>query len=361
MSDAKALMAEAARRLFGDLRTRSVSEAAERGEWPQGLWDATEAAGLSGAACSEARGGAGASVAEISALLRAAGAHAVPLPLAETLLAEQMLAAADLPARAGPLTIGPVLSADRLVLARAGGKWRLSGSLHRIPWARDAHALVAVADHEGRPVTVIVGDPTVARQDRNYAFEPRDDVRFDSLVLDDDAVGRGELGFDALDVYFRGALYRAVQMTGALEHILELTVRYAQERVAFGRPIGKFQAVQQQIAVLATEVAAACGAAQAAVDAVGNPKSRFVIAAGKARVGEAAGKAAAIAHQVHAAIGFTHEHPLHLYTRRLWSWRDEFGAEGEWFVWVGQEAARIGGAGLWHYITDAARSGASNN
>lgn len=355
MSESSALLAEAAARIFGELRTRAVSEAAERGEWPQALWDAVEQAGLSAAACSEARGGAGAGFAELAALLRTAGAHAVPLPVAETLLAEQMLAASGLAPRDGALGVGPVLSGDRLVATRQAGGWVLSGTLHRVPWGRDVRALVAVADVAGEPMTVVVERPPVTRRDRNYAFEPRDDLRLDGCVVPAHAAGRPGTGFDREDVYFRGALLRSLLMAGALQKVLGLTVDYAQQRVAFGRPIAKFQAVQQQIAVLATEAAAASGAAQAAVDAVGNAHARFVVASAKARVGEAAGIGAAIAHQVHAAIGFTHEHPLHLYTRRLWSWRDEFGGESEWFAWVGREAARVGGEGLWAHVTEAAR------
>lgn len=353
MSDAKALLIEAATRLFSELRTRAVSEAAERGIWPRALWDATEKAGLTAAACTEARGGAGADFSDLAALLRVAGFHAVPIPLAETLLAEQLLAAAGLPPRAGVLAVGPVLRADALTLSRSGGEWRLSGRLHRIPWARDAQSLVMIADCDGKPTTVVVERPPVEREDRNYAFEPRDDVRFDAIVVDARAVGTPGTGFDREDLMFRGALFRALLMTGALERILGYTVDYAQQRVAFGRPIGKFQAVQQQIAVLATEVAAATGAAQAAVDAIDNGQARFVIASAKARVGEAAGIAAAIAHQVHAAIGFTHEHALHLCTRRLWSWRDEFGGESEWYAWVGREAAQVGGEALWSHVTAA--------
>jgi acyl-CoA dehydrogenase len=265
-----------------------------------------------------------------------------------------------MPAQTGPLTIGPVLKADRLGLSKHGGDWKLSGTLHRIPWGRDAHALVAIADCEGQAVTVVVPRPAVERADRNYAFEPRDDLRFDGLVLDGNAVGTPGTGFDRDDLLFRGAIFRALLMTGALERILVSTTQYAQQRVAFGRPIAKFQAVQQQVAALATEVAAASAAAQAAVDAIDNPQARFVIAAAKARVGEAAGISAAIAHQVHAAIGFTHEHSLHLHTRRLWSWRDEFGSESDWFAWVGREAAKVGGEALWAHITDASCTGTSN-
>ncbi len=71
------------------------------------------------------------------------------------------------------------------------------------------------------------------------------------------------------------------------------------------------------------------------------------VASAKIRAGEAATRAAEIAHQVHGAIGYTEEHQLHRFTLRLWAWRDEFGSETEWASWVGAAVARIGGEGLW--------------
>ena len=141
-------------------------------------------------------------------------------------------------------------------------------------------------------------------------------------------------------------------MAGAMERILDMTVQYAKDRIQFGRPIGKFQAVQQQIAVLAGHVAAASAAAHGAADARARGHARFEIACAKIRIGEAAGHVAAIAHQVHGAMGFTHEHTLHLGTRRLWAWRDEFGSEAEWSGWVGRVAAGVGGENLWSFMTD---------
>lgn len=126
-------------------------------------------------------------------------------------------------------------------------------------------------------------------------------------------------------------------------------MRHANERVQFGRPIAKFQAVQQQIAVLAANVAAA----GAAADAAAHDGSRFAIAAAKARIGEAASLACAIAHQVHGAMGFTREHALHRFTTRLWAWREEFGDETYWWDWLGRDAARHGGSGLWPFVTAA--------
>jgi alkylation response protein AidB-like acyl-CoA dehydrogenase len=150
-----------------------------------------------------------------------------------------------------------------------------------------------------------------------------------------------------------GALMRAAQMAGAMEAALDLSTRYANDRVQFGRPIGKFQAVQQQMALLAEETAAALVAVESAAIAVaqGRASVDFAIAAAKTRAGMAAGRVAEIAHQVHGAIGFAEEHALHYLTRRLWSWRDEFGDESYWASALGQRVAAAGADGLWPLIT----------
>jgi len=150
-----------------------------------------------------------------------------------------------------------------------------------------------------------------------------------------------------------GAVMRSAQMAGALQCILAASVQYAGERVQFGRPIGRFQAVQQNLAVLAGQVAAATAAAEAAIEAAATNLSSIAVAAAKIRAGEAAGIGAAIAHQVHGAIGFTQEHRLHYSTRRLWSWRDEFGNEAWWSRSLGSRVAAAGPDGLWPFITAA--------
>jgi len=142
-------------------------------------------------------------------------------------------------------------------------------------------------------------------------------------------------------------------MAGALEAALALSTRYANDRVQFGRPIAKFQAVQQQMALLAEQAAAASVAVESAaiVVAADRPSAALAIAAAKIRAGEAAGKVAEIAHQVHGAIGFTHEHSLHRLSRRLWSWRDEFGTEALWSRELGRAVIAAGAAALWPTIT----------
>ena len=144
-----------------------------------------------------------------------------------------------------------------------------------------------------------------------------------------------------------GALARALQMAGALERILGYAVQYANERIQFGRPIGKFQAVQHMLAVLAGHVAASAAVTDAAVEASATAPDAFLVAAAKARTGEAAGRGAEIAHQVHGAMGYTQEHNLHDSTRRLWSWRDEFGNEAFWQRRLGREVVAAGADALW--------------
>jgi acyl-CoA dehydrogenase len=149
-----------------------------------------------------------------------------------------------------------------------------------------------------------------------------------------------------------GAAIRATQMAGALQTVLDLTVAYANERVAFEKPIGKFQAIQHSLAKLAGETAAALAAAGSAADAIASAatfdEAIFLeVASAKIRVGEAVTAGAAIAHQVHGAIGFSREHVLHRYTQRLWAWRDDYGGETEWAVKLGQLVARNGADALW--------------
>jgi acyl-CoA dehydrogenase len=132
-------------------------------------------------------------------------------------------------------------------------------------------------------------------------------------------------------------------------------VQYAGERVQFGRPIARFQAVQQQLALAAAEVAAAGAAADAAAataarEGLDSAATAFAVAAAKARTGEAATEVARIAHQVHGAIGFTREHDLRRWTTRLWAWRDEDGSDARWQRELGERVLGEGPEALWPLV-----------
>jgi len=130
-------------------------------------------------------------------------------------------------------------------------------------------------------------------------------------------------------------------------------VTYAGERRQFGRTLSKFQAIQHMLAEAAGHLAASEAASALAGDAYATPSFAFQVAVAKARSGEAAGKVAEICHQVHGGMGFTQEHPLHFATRRLWSWRDEFGGEAYWQERIGRAVCADGGEALWPRLVGA--------
>jgi acyl-CoA dehydrogenase len=151
-----------------------------------------------------------------------------------------------------------------------------------------------------------------------------------------------------------GAVLRSMQMVGAMQRCVELGLQYAAERVQFGRAIGRFAPVQDMLVEAAAETAAAIAAAGAAVEhwqLDATSRTLFCAAAAKSRCGEAAGKVSALVHQVHGAIGFTQEHVLHQFTRRLWAWRDDFGSESFWNRWLGERACASTGSELWPRIS----------
>lgn len=339
------LLLEQADRLLRGEVTREILARADAGEFPQALWDACEAAGLPLALVPEAGGGVGLSVAQGLRLVRQLGYHAVPLPLPEAMLARMLWHEAGGAEIEGILTLAPVT--EPLALT-AAGKPILSGSVQRVPWGRSAaHMLVPVRDAQGGEHLLLAAN-TQARVDalRNLAFEPRDTLTFETVAVDGVMLRPAGLN-NAASMFALGALLRAQQMAGAMERCLDHALTYAMERQQFGRPIAKFQAIQHMLAEAAGHYAAAVAATDLATDAWCTPQFEFCVAIAKARVGEAAGKIAAIVHQVHGAMGFTQEHPLHFSTRRLWSWRDEFGSEAYWQERLGRQVCGAGGAALW--------------
>jgi acyl-CoA dehydrogenase len=354
MSDMRAILEDTVTRLFTQRVTQDLLGSAESGTWPAALWRAVEDNGLARSHVPEALGGAGGGWGEAFVILRAAGRHAVPLPLAETMLAAWLLAAAGIEAPEGPLTVLPdpapegALAGDRLTL-RAG----------RVPWGSAAAHAVFVTPRGGRThVGLVATDGAAKTRGENIAREPRDDVAFDRAPVI--ALAATDLAVDV--VRLLGAMVRSAQMAGALGYLLTQSVRYAGERVQFGRPIGRFQAIQQELARLAGEAAASQVAAEVAFAAAGRAAPEpgawrdgsdptFEIAVAKVRLGEAAEIAPGIAHQVHGAIGFTYEHALHFATRRLWSWRAEFGSANVWARLLGHRAIALGADGLWPDLT----------
>jgi acyl-CoA dehydrogenase len=354
--DETRMLLESMNRLFEDKSTKQVIDAAETGTFAADLWQSVAETGVPLAALPESAGGADAEWADLYAVLRVAGRFSAPIPLAETMLAGWIAASAGLELSDGPMTVGPVRGADRLSLSRDGNGWRLSGKASRLPYATHVTKTVLIADGPDGEMAVALdqtGDAEVT-PGKNIANEARVTLTFTNTRLSADAVAPLGHGASRGALYRRGALARATMMSGALERAMDLAVGYAQERVQFGRPISKFQAVQQNLAVLAGQTAAAVAAANLGIEALGKvdpEQETFLVAVAKTRVGEAATLACEIAHQVHGAIGFTKEYALQLSTRRLWSWREEFGPDPEWAARVGNYACANGADNLWEMLT----------
>ncbi len=321
-----ALIIDTATRIFTDSCDHDLVEAAQDGQWAADLWHILETNGLLQLGLPDS----GTGVREMFEFLRVAGRFAVPLPLFERLLVQFALGR-DAPSvtlgevQCGRLTLSwPEQHTQVLALNAPAGKARL----------------IELAGLSGVPHQTMRGEPVVSVEIAQ-AWDRAETTEFDVPSL-----------------YPLAALGRAAQMCGGLEASLALAISYCSEREQFGRTISKFQAIQHQLAVLAAEVAAAQRATDAAIHSVAGVTDANLaqamrisdIAVAKVRVGAAVGVGAEIAHQVHGAMGFTMEYRLHQFTRRLWSWRDEYGTEADWAAMLGDEVCGAEADDLWSYI-----------
>ena len=251
-----------------------VREIEQGGNW-RPLWSAFTDSGFLDALVAVEGGGAGLTLADIAPLIELLGRHAVPLPVGETMIARALLHRAGQAAPGGPIALatgaGPVLGEQ------------YSG-----------HFLIA---EHGSDMLVAAADGATDAK-------------------------RGGLRPVA-------AALRAVLIAGAADHVLEMTVAYANERQQFGKPIGRQQAVQQQLAVLAEHSVSARIAGRLGCRA-DLASARADVAAAKYCAGIAAVQICAIAHAVHGAIGISAEYDLQLLTRRLQAWARADGSAAYW-------------------------------
>jgi len=345
------IVAETAARIFADLADPQTVNQAGNGAWKEPLWQALEDAGLPLAWVPEELGGSGAGLADGFAILGVAGRYAPAVPLAETLLAGWLLTRAELQAPAGPMTVAPARPLDRITLNADG---TLSGSASAVPFAAEAkHIAVLAEGSAGASVALVAAKDCRIGDGRNLASDACNPVSFERVKPL--SVAPAPDGFDRMSLMLMGASVRSTETAGALEAVLALAVAYANERVAFERKIGKFQAVQQNLARLAGETAAALAVAGSAADTLAQedaPDDAVFLeaASAKIRCAEAAGEGSRIAHQAFGAIGFTQEHILHRFTLRMLGWRDDFGNESWWAAELGRRVARGGADEFWSLV-----------
>ena len=346
ISEIDPLLSETALRIFAFHCTPEQLHEAERAGWSRNLWEALTDTGLTTVGIDEAQGGSGGTAVDAAELVRLAAYSAAPVPLAEALLiGGPAIAAAGWPLADEPLAVAP--QPQEIRAEKTSSAWTLSGQATAVAWARIAEQILVLAASADGPILALV--PTSAVEiveGQNLAAEPRDTVIMHA-VRPESAILAAGIGINAETWSARGAAVRALQMAGALEKTLELTVRHAKERHQFGRPIARFQAVGQLITLLGEAVAQARMAAEVAV-ASDNIEDLMIA---KIIAGEAATAGSAHAHQIHGAMGTTRECALHWFTRRLWSWREEFGAETMWARRLGTGVSQEGPDHLWNLIT----------
>ena len=326
-AETQQLLSQTADRLFRDLSSDRRLEFS-------GLWRQLDEAGFKSLLVPEADGGFGGSFRDVAVVLRLAGQYGLGAPLAEAIVATHMAHSAGFVVPEGFLSIG--LIADGTLQGS-----RFSGTLRAVPWGEGAE--MVLAEVGTRLIMVPRSSATAFTTTNNVAGEPRTTLGFQNAPISV-APASGKL-------MMLGAFSRSCLIAGALDGALACSIEYANSRIQFGKPIGKFQAVQQVLAVFAEEAAAVNCAAEAAALALDEGDGRFEVACAKLRASSAAMIGVATAHQVHGAIGFTAELGLHHLTRRLTLWSGEVGNERLWAEELGGTVATLGADQLWPEIT----------
>jgi len=344
-NDIAGLIAEQLDRLLYAELTPEKRKSVEEGQFDDALWRECEALGLTGALVSESAGGAGLSWTDINPSLLVIGKHAAPVPLGETLIANRLLSDAGLEMVEGAVATG----FDVLSLQTDG---TVQGMAKCVSWTPVCPHTLLLAEREGRIHLCLMrtGDLTLSAL-KTFSREPAADVTCNGVKPVAIAALAGDLSQTTVLAHF--AILHTAQIAGALAYILPLCVEYANDRVQFGRAIAKFQAIQHALAQLASEVAASQAAAVFSCGKADTGAVEYGAMVGMSRAGRAATLSAEIAHQVFGAIGFTDEHSLHYFTRRLWQWRSAAGSEQWWSEQLGEKIITAGGDALWPHIVAA--------
>jgi acyl-CoA dehydrogenase len=335
-----AMLRESVERLFAVQCTPEAVSNSE-GAWMTELWNALSDMGVPWVGIPEKAGGVGGDLGHAIAAVELAARHSVPLPIAETsLLGGRSASGCGLVVPEGePLTVGwygPGFEGQI-----NGGNVVISGKATRVPWGTDAGTMLVQCATEDGDIVAFVPlnhEGIAVQRGSNLAGEPRDDVTVTEVTVGTENWAPTELEINQLRA--RGAAARSLAIAAAADRVLELTVEYAKSRAQFGRPIADFQIVRHHVARLAGAAAAARAAAYLARKAL-ESGDYFQAASAKVVASEAAGNVCRLSHQIHGAMGLTRDYPMHLLTRRLWSWRDEFGSEQYWSKVLGRHLVTV--------------------
>jgi acyl-CoA dehydrogenase len=353
MSEIQEMIIETTEKIMMKYSSKEVINSAEEGQWAGDLWNQLVNNGMITVAIPEELGGNGGDYSDALSILRLAGKYSAPIPIAETYIANWILSRLGVSVTEEIVTLSYPDVTQSIQIEKTDDGWNVSGRAKNVPWARYANKMIVFGKTtEGNVLSIVNLEYARIINKRNLAGEARDEVIFDNVYVGDCHIFKVDLDEQLKYLLFAGGLTKSVMMAGALENILDIVINHTSERTQFGKPLHRFQAIQQQIALLAGESAAARMAANCAIQSFEIDPFSKDIALAKIRVNEAAGISSQIAHQVLAAIGFTYEHTLHHNTRRLWSWRDEYGTERDWQQIVTELLMKLNKDDLWSLMTN---------
>lgn len=324
------MFTEAIEKLLADHCTSALIRAVEGGETPSALWRLLEDSGFLELLTPEEEGGAGLDLAALFPILLAFGRYALPLPAAQSIAARALLQGSGVAAPAGMLSL--------CGNARRDADGALVAPL--VACGRFAEFVLANVDGD----LLLLDGAAAERSPSGVHGSLEATLRWPAGQALATLAGRGE----ALRVF--SAALHAAAIAGAMTWCIDKTLEYCNDRVQFGKAIGKFQSIQHQLAVMAEQVAAATAAAEMAFSAGARVPQAIPAAIAKARGSMAVPLVAATAHALHGAIGVTEEFDLQLYSRRLHEWRLAEGAEGYWNRLVGTALLALSGTGSSEFV-----------
>jgi acyl-CoA dehydrogenase len=333
----RSLLADVVEEVFAKHSTPEYVASAESAGEASELWARVEELGLTLASVPEELGGSGAAPGDEIEIMLAAARRAAPIPIVETsFLAGWLLTRAGIAARSGLMTAAPLRPGEHFLIRSDADGWTLDGAATRVPSASLAERIVvlAVDDRGETHVATVPASAAKLAPARTIAGESRDSMTFRGARLP-----AAPAHVDVIQLRRRAALGWSIMTLGALESVRDMCVRHVLERSQFGRPIARFQAVQHHVAAIAREVALTRAAVASATAPLDEQRDLTLLETASAKVvsARAATRVAAAAHQLHGAIGITREHSLQLFTRRLWAWRDDGGADVEWARSLGED------------------------
>ena len=348
MSELKDMIYDGTHRLFDDFLSWDELKKYENQIWHKELWNEFQKLGFTNIFNSDDQGGIDARWTDAHIILKASGYHGVPLPIGES-IASNWFASRNgmtLPDGHWAITSGEIEIDEQLN--------RVQFKELDVAWGRFAKQLLHI---DQKRITLIELDEEITIEKKvNLANEPRDKISGQGKVIES-----VETNLTIKPLHWIGSLVRSCQIAGGTGQALDLSLRYSKDREQFGRSLSKFQTIQNYLSDLAGLAAALDAISIAAANDLDlnglseTSRAKITLAAAKCRTSEGVERVTRLSHQIHGAIGFTYEYGLHFYTKRLWSWRDEYGSALEWGNFLGDIALNDTKENIWPLVTNEER------